>query len=83
MNWHITRFPELRSPDMQDAEFQVNIGSVQTQGFVSRAVLAGMMDDDSRQVVSALQGTQIAENRGDLAGLVFVHLMQAHNGVQE
>ena len=41
-----------------------------------------MMDDKDRQVVSALQGAQVAENRGHLARLVFVHLMQADKGVE-
>ena len=34
MNRNITRFPELRPPDVKDAEFEVDIRSVQTQGFV-------------------------------------------------
>src|SRR2546429_2977949 len=41
-----------------------------------------MMDDNDRHVVSALQGAQVAENRGHLARLVFVHLMQADKGVE-
>src|SRR5437773_10203291 len=56
--------------------------TAQAQPTGGRAVLAGMMDDNDRQVVSALQGAQVAENRGHLAGLVFVHLMQADKGVE-
>jgi len=33
MNRHITRFPELRALDVKDAELEVDIGPVQTQGF--------------------------------------------------
>ena len=57
--------------------------TAQAQPTGGRAIFAGMMDDKDRQVVSALQGAQVAENRGHLAGLVFVHLMQADEGVQE
>src|SRR5207237_4974555 len=57
--------------------------TAQAQTTGSRAVLAGMVDDKDRQVVSALQGTQVAEDRRDLARLVFVHLMQADKGVQD
>jgi hypothetical protein len=34
MNRNITRFPEFRPSDVKDAEFEVDIRSVQTQGFV-------------------------------------------------
>jgi hypothetical protein len=34
MNRKVTRFPELRPPDVQDAKLAVDIGSVQTPGFV-------------------------------------------------
>jgi hypothetical protein len=34
MDWHVTRFSELRPPDVKDAEFEVDIRPVQTQGFV-------------------------------------------------
>src|SRR5205809_6918026 len=50
--------------------------TAQAQPTGGRAILAGMMDDNDRHVVSALQGAQVAENRGHLARLVFVHLMQ-------
>jgi hypothetical protein len=50
---------------------------------VAEAVLAGMVSDNDRQVIGALQGPQRAENRGHVARLVFVHLMQADKGVQE
>src|SRR5437899_1169759 len=56
--------------------------TAQAQPTGGRAILAGMMDDNDRHVVSALQGAQVAENRGHLARLVFVHLMQADKGVE-
>ena len=34
MNRHITRFSKLRPPDVKDAELEVDIRPVQTQGFV-------------------------------------------------
>src|SRR5437879_12442421 len=34
MNRYITRFSELGPPDVKDSEFEVDIRSVQTQGFV-------------------------------------------------
>src|SRR5205085_12639929 len=56
--------------------------TAQAQPTGGRAILADMMDDNDRHVVSALQGAQVAENRGHLARLVFVHLMQADKGVE-
>src|SRR5438552_7751972 len=41
--------------------------TAQAQPTGGRAILAGMMDDNDRHVVSALQGAQVAENRGHLA----------------
>ena len=42
-----------------------------------------MVGDGDRHLVGALQGPQVAENGGHLAGLVFVRLMQADQGVEE
>jgi hypothetical protein len=34
MDGHITRFSKLRSPDVKDSALEINIHSIQTQGFV-------------------------------------------------
>ena len=42
-----------------------------------------MMDHDDGDVVGPLHGAQVAKDRRDLAGLVFVHVMQADKRVED
>src|SRR5580658_6659832 len=48
-----------------------------------RAVLAGVVDDEHGDVVGALQLAEIAEERGDLAGVVLVDAVQSHERVED
>jgi hypothetical protein len=41
-----------------------------------------MMHDEDGDVVLALQGAEVAEQRGDLTGVVLVDAVQAHEGVE-
>src|SRR3972149_5106695 len=47
------------------------------------AVLAGVVDDGDGEVVGALQLAQVAEDRGDIAGLIFVDAMEPDEGVEQ
>src|SRR3972149_1955609 len=44
---------------------------------------AGVVDDGDGEVVGALQLAQVAEERGDIAGLVLVDAMEADEGVEQ
>ena len=47
------------------------------------AVLAGVMHDDDGKLVRTLELAEIAEHGGDVAGLVLVDPVEAHEGVEE
>lgn len=58
-------------------------GAAQTlSGLASGAILTRVVHDEDGYVVGALQLAQIAEQRGDLTGVVFVDAMQAHKGIE-
>jgi hypothetical protein len=41
------------------------------------------MGDDDGEGMLALEGTQVGEQSGDVAGAIFVEAMQAHEGVEQ
>ncbi|HSO37887.1 MAG TPA: hypothetical protein VLT33_35410, partial [Labilithrix sp.] len=41
-----------------------------------------MMHDEDGDVVLALQRAEVAEQRGDLSGVVLVDAMKAHEGIE-
>jgi len=49
----------------------------------SAAIFACMMHDEDGDVVLALQRTEVAEQRGDLTGVVLVDAVQAHEGIKD
>src|SRR6185295_12783434 len=48
-----------------------------------RAALARMMDEHDGNAVSALELAQVREQRGDLAGVVLVDAVQAHERIED
>jgi hypothetical protein len=42
-----------------------------------------MMHDEDGDVVLALQGAEVAEQRGDLSGVVLVDAMKSHEGIED
>ena len=48
----------------------------------SAAIFACMMHDENGDVVLALQRAEVAKQRGDLAGVVLVDAVQAHEGIE-
>src|SRR5271154_423688 len=50
---------------------------------VTPAVLAGVVDDEHGDIVGALQLAEVAEERGDLPGVVLVDAVQSHEGVED
>ncbi len=46
------------------------------------AVLAGMVDDHEGEVVGSLEFAQVAEDGGDVLGLVLVDAVQSHEGIE-
>lgn len=48
-----------------------------------RAVLAGVMDDEDGDVELPLKGAEIAEESGDLAGVVLVDAVESNEGIED
>ncbi len=58
-------------------------GAAQALAAGGAAVLAGVVDDHDGEVVGALQLAQVAEDGGDVAGLVLVDAVESHEGVEQ
>lgn len=52
-------------------------------GPTGMGVFAGMVDDHHGQLKLPLELAQVREQGGDLGGIIFIHAMQADQGIED